>query len=98
MRLSNYEIQSIKQTFLDVFNSGHIYLFGSRVDDSARGVDIDLFIKPDYLLDVKERLDKQSRFKIKLYDKIGEQKIDIVISKDTSRHIEQEALQKGIKL
>ena len=95
MRLTGFELKSIKQTFLDVFEDGELYLFGSRVDDSLKGGDIDLYIKPKYPLSTKEILDKKSKFQIKLEDKIGEQKIDIVVSKDTTRLIEQEALQMG---
>ena len=36
MRLTKFEIDSIKQTFLDVFKSGNIYLFGSRIDDTQK--------------------------------------------------------------
>jgi predicted nucleotidyltransferase len=44
MRLTNQEIKSIKESFHQVFDCGKIYLFGSRVDDSLKGGDIDLFI------------------------------------------------------
>jgi predicted nucleotidyltransferase len=98
MRLTNFEINSIKDTFLDVFSNGKIYLFGSRVDDSKRGGDIDLYIDTDFLLSTKEELKKRKEFKLKLYDKIGEQKIDIVISKDKNRSIEQEILKSGVLL
>ncbi|WP_324172644.1 nucleotidyltransferase domain-containing protein [Sulfurimonas sp.] len=98
MRLSKYEIISIKKSFKSVFEDGEIYLFGSRVDDSLKGGDIDLYIDLNYPINIKERLDKKSKFRMKLEDKIGEQKIDIIISKDKSRLIEQEASQKGIKL
>ena len=37
-------------------------------------------------------------FRIKLQDMIGEQKIDVVISKENGRGIEQEALKRGILL
>jgi hypothetical protein len=59
---------------------------------------IDLFVKLDIILPTKEILDKISQFKINLYDKIGEQKIDVIISKDKTRLVEQEALNKGILL
>jgi predicted nucleotidyltransferase len=98
MRLTNQEIKSIKESFHQVFDCGKIYLFGSRVDDSLKGGDIDLFIELDIILTVKEVLDKISKFKISLYDKIGEQKIDVIISKDKTRLIETEALKKGILL
>ncbi len=80
------------------FKDGTISLFGSRVDDNKKGGDIDLYIQPNTPLDAKERLDKKSKFRIKLQDKIGEQKIDIVISKDKNSSIEKEALRTGIIL
>jgi len=98
MRLTEFEINSIKNTFNDLFVDGKIYLFGSRVDDTKKGGDIDLFIKLNYQLDAKERLNKKGQFRIKLEDTIGEQKIDIIISKDTNRLIEQEAIKNGIEL
>jgi len=98
MRLTEYEINSIKKAFKETFESGDIYLFGSRVDDTKRGGDIDLFIDLIYKLDTKELLNKKSKFKLALYDIIGEQKIDVVISKDKNRSIEKEALKTGILL
>lgn len=44
MRLSEFEIKSIMSSFNTHFNSGNIYLFGSRVDDTQKGGDIDLYI------------------------------------------------------
>ena len=95
MRLTNFEIDSIKRTFIDIFGKGDIYIFGSRVDDELKGGDIDLFIVG---CDCKNRLEKKIAFLTSLKQKIGDQKIDLIISKDISRVIEQEALQKGIKL
>ena len=44
MRLTLKEVKLIKETFLDIFQDGKICLFGSRVDDSLKGGDIDLLI------------------------------------------------------
>jgi predicted nucleotidyltransferase len=98
VRLTKKEIEAIKEAFLKVFGNGKIYLFGSRVDDSKRGGDIDLFIDLDRKLDIKEKMRLKSRFRLLLYDKIGEQKIDIIISKDKNKSIEQEALKTGVLL
>jgi len=38
VRLTEYEFNVIKETFLDVFESGEIFLFGSRIDDTKRGI------------------------------------------------------------
>jgi predicted nucleotidyltransferase len=95
MRLNDLERNSIKKAFKDVFKNGEIYLFGSRVDDNKRGGDIDLYIIPQ----IKENLrEKKSLFLSKLYEYIGEQKIDIIIAKDKNRLIEQEAIKNGVRL
>ena len=98
MRLTNFEINSIKQTFNKVFNNGQIYLFGSRVDDLKRGGDIDLYIDLDLQISTKVMIDLKSKFRVMLYDIIGEQKIDIVISKDKNRSIEKEILNTRVLL
>lgn len=95
IRLSEFEIKSIKTSFDKYFKSGSIYLFGSRVDITKRGGDIDLYIDT---LDKDQLIDKKINFLIDVKSKIGEQKIDVVISKDKTRKIEQEALSKGVKL
>ncbi len=95
MRLKHKEIEAIVSTFEEVFKSGSIYLFGSRVDDALRGGDIDLYIDTD---DKDNLFEKKISFLVSLKRKIGEQKIDVVISRDKSRAIEKEALNKGVKL
>lgn len=94
MRLTQSEIEAIKQTFLDVFHDGEIYLFGSRVDDNQKGGDIDLFIDRPINASFRKKIEFLSLLK----QKIGDQKIDVVLSRDKKRLIEREALQKGIKL
>ncbi|NOX14507.1 MAG: nucleotidyltransferase domain-containing protein [Epsilonproteobacteria bacterium] len=93
MRLKNIDKKAIRDSFFTTFGSGKIYLFGSRVNDSLRGGDIDLYL----ITDSKENLvQKKVDFLVKLKRAIGEQKIDVVISRDSSRVIEQEALKNGI--
>lgn len=98
MRLTNYEIESIKKVFKEVFKDGEVYLFGSRVDDTKKGGDIDLYIDLPYKLNTSEEYDKKSKFRLRLYELIEEQKIDIVISKDKHRSIEKEILKIGVEL
>ncbi len=93
--MSNKEIRAITSTFKDIFKSGKIYLFGSRVDNTKKGGDIDLYIQTE----AKDNLlEKKLNFLVELKKKIGEQKIDIIISKDINRPIEQIALKEGILL
>ena len=47
MRLSQRYVEVIKKQFQQFFQNGEIYLFGSRVDDSKKGGDIDLYFVLD---------------------------------------------------
>ena len=99
MRLSKFEQNTIKETFINIFGkNAEIFLFGSRVDDSKKGGDIDLYVVPMLQEDYEVLFDKKIKFLVALKNKIGEQKIDVIISKDKSMLIEQEALKWGIKL
>ena len=95
MRLTSKEVEAINDTFKEVFATGQIFLFGSRVDDTKRGGDIDLYIVTQVIKDLSQ---KKIDFLVKLKDKIGNQKIDIIISKDKNRPIEQQALKEGVIL
>ena len=74
MRLSEDEIVSIKSVFSDKMNNYELRLFGSRVDDKAKGGDIDL------LLLTKNKIDLPLKWSLlrSIIEKIGEQKIDLV--------------------
>lgn len=98
MRLTQSEIDAIRCTYLDVFQNGSVYLFGSRVDDNQKGGDIDLYVVPENKLSSSQLLEKKIDFLVQLKNRIGEQKIDVIIARDQNRLIEQEALRKGIKL
>jgi predicted nucleotidyltransferase len=95
MRLSREEVAAIKKCFRNVFGSGKVFLFGSRVDDTKKGGDVDLYIVPEK----KESFyDKKLKFLVALKKIIGEQKIDVIIAKDPNRLIEKEALKNGVEL
>ncbi len=95
MRLNSFEIETIKSSFNKVFGAGHIYLFGSRVDDDKKGGDIDLYLDPD---DKNNLYQKKIKFLVDVELAMGEQKIDVIIAENPERYIEREALKKGIKL
>ena len=91
MRLQPNEIAQIKETILGEFGKSDIYIFGSQLDRTKRGGDIDIFIIPQ---EQKGLLTKESRVKFFLEDRFLKP-IDIVIHSDFNRLIEQEAL-KGV--
>lgn len=79
MRLKPKEIAAIKSSFQTYYSSGKVYLFGSRVDDSKKGGDIDLlWVVPES--DLQKCLEYKTQIKYLIQDKIGEQKIDITIT------------------
>lgn len=101
MRLTEFEINAIKETFKEHFAKGdHLWLFGSRTDPLKKGGDIDLYIETDST----ERLvykEKEIKFLVYLKEKIEDQKIDTVINflpEKKDKLIYQEARRTGIQL
>ena len=78
MRLTPDQIQSIKQTARTVLGDGvRVILFGSRVDDTKRGGDIDLLFETDQ--HVGNRATTVGALYVSLIRKLGDRKIDILL-------------------
>ena len=93
MRLKPDEIVYIKDTILSYDPNAAVYLFGSRIYDQLKGGDIDILIFSKTInLNIKHHI------KIKLYDKLGEQKIDILLAKDSHKPFVRLALQNSVLL
>ena len=95
MRLNNRYKEAIKKHFKQVFQKGSVYLFGSRVDDSKKGGDIDLYL---VLEEHTNLFEKKLKFLSQIKKELGDQKIDIVFNNDSSRLIEKEARRWGVEL
>jgi predicted nucleotidyltransferase len=99
MRITDKDKQAIiNMTHQHFDDSAEVYLFGSRVDDSKKGGDIDLYIIPKHKNSTKQLFDKKIKLLVALNLALGEQKIDVIIAKDKNRLIEKEAIRTGIKL
>ena len=96
MRLNSKEVSVILKTFKEVFGDGKVYLFGSRVDDSKKGGDIDLYLCPSKKYDNLQK--KKIEFLVQLEKLLGEQKIDVVFAIDQKRLIEELAMNTGVEL
>lgn len=99
VRLTNFTIEAIRTAFRENFlKEDHVWLFGSRVDLSQRGGDIDLYIEST-IQDARQVAKAKLNFLAKLYMLIGEQKIDVVIKfDDTDLPIYKIAKQEGRQL
>lgn len=96
MRLQEFEQNIIKSITNSIFGqNSKVILFGSRVNDNLKGGDIDLYIQPN---DKNDLWNKKINFLVQLKSTLGDQKIDVVIAKDPSKLIEQEAIKYGIEL
>jgi predicted nucleotidyltransferase len=77
MRLSPAEVAAIKAAAREAFGDGAVVrLFGSRVDDSARGGDIDLHVEADH---GAADLAHAARFRSLLWQALDEEQVDVVV-------------------
>ena len=97
MRLTRQQAEAIRQAAHQAFGVGtDVWLFGSRVDDSKRGGDIDLLLRPQQPDQAMTRKLKLLRL---LEQQLGERKIDILIeTPDDPRLIVRVAHETGVRL
>ncbi len=93
MRLTEAQRQAITDTIHGADAEAPVFLFGSRVDDRAKGGDIDLLV-------ISSRIDLMAKLDIlaRLHRRIGDQKIDLVIQPDLSRPFARLAIKGGVRL
>ncbi len=99
MRLSKNQIEVIRQTVREVFGvEAEVKLFGSRINDDARGGDIDLLVELPTIVVEPERKTLQLVARLQL--RLGDQPIDVlVVDPSTPRQsIHEQAIHTGIKL
>jgi predicted nucleotidyltransferase len=99
MRLSPQSQRIIRESVRQVFGpQARVRLFESRVDDAARGGDIDLLVELDEQVDDRER--KALSLIARLQMRLGDQPIDVlVLDPQTSRRpIHEQAFRTGVAL
>lgn len=78
MRLTATEVAAIKTAAVEAFGPGAVVrLFGSRVDDSLRGGDIDLLVEVD---DIDDELRQKSAFEDRFWRLTEPRKIDVLVA------------------
>ena len=77
-RLSSSELEKIRDAFKKVFApNDQLWLFGSKVDMSSKGGDIDLYIETGF--DISKVVELELQFSKELFYKLDDRKIDVVI-------------------
>jgi len=96
VRLSKEKVKTIKRLASSIFYSDDVYLFGSRVDDSLKGGDIDIYLKTSK----KDAILKSKIIFLREFEKeFGEQKVDLLVDNGLiQKEIFNIAQEKGIKL
>jgi len=83
MRLTQDQIAAIKQTSHAVLGDGaRVILFGSRVDDTKKGGDIDLLFETDQ--PIGDRAAAVGAIYVALIRQLGDRKIDILLKDGTT--------------
>lgn len=99
VRLTADQINIIRESVARIFGtSARVWLFGSRVDDTKRGGDIDLLIETDE--SVPNRIDKLCRLEAALIMRLGDRKLDVVLQDRTTpvSRIHEIAKRTGVRL
>ena len=99
MRLNDDQVHTIVHAVLSRFgDAARVYLFGSRVDDAARGGDIDLLVE---LPESDQQMVRHACQAVAdMQMALGEQKIDLLIKHPNSvdQPIFHEAMERGVLL
>lgn len=86
MRLTDSERRSIRQVVSDLTGGrAQAIIFGSRLDDLARGGDIDLLVESPEAVDQPARL--AALIGARLEAEFGEQRIDVLIDAPNLRRL-----------
>lgn len=99
MRLSADQVAVIRKAAARTLGpNATVRLFGSRLNDNAKGGDIDLHVELD--AEPADLLDRELKFYVALQRDLGERRIDIVTYRRgaTPRPIDREALSNGVPL
>lgn len=95
MRLKPEVIAAIREEVSRADPAAEVWLFGSRVDDRARGGEIDLLVISDQLA-----FAEQLRLRIAILDRIGWQQLDLLVRRrqELGEPMAVHALDSGVKL
>jgi predicted nucleotidyltransferase len=93
LRISDNEKKDIVNAISEIDGEASIWLFGSRTDDNKKGGDIDIAV-----LSKKIGIAEKIRIKRAICNKIGDQKIDLLVSNFGNEAFFKRAVKEGLRL
>jgi predicted nucleotidyltransferase len=93
MRITDSEKDVLITSVRRVDHDAKIWLFGSRLDDSKKDGDIDIAV-----LSSRIRIPERMHIRRDIMDRIGERKIDIVVSADGTEPFFRMAVETGTRI
>jgi predicted nucleotidyltransferase len=93
VRITEAERRVLIAAIRTVDAEAKIWLFGSRVDDTKKGGDIDIAILSGAI-----KLRERMKIRQSIEDVLGEQKIDILVSEDGAAPFFRLAVETGIRI
>jgi predicted nucleotidyltransferase len=93
MRITDAERNALIDSVHQADYDAKIWLFGSRVDNSKKGGDIDIAI-----LSSRIHIREKMHIRHNIIDRIGERKIDILVSADGTDPFFRMAVETGIRI
>jgi predicted nucleotidyltransferase len=99
MRLTTEQAETIRRITAEIFGpEARVRLFGSRLDDAARGGDIDLLVECDE--PVADLAHKRVRFVARLQLTLGDQPIDVLVRAPGAPQgpVHEAAMRRGVRV
>jgi predicted nucleotidyltransferase len=93
MRITDDEKDALIASVHQADRDAKIWLFGSRINDAKKGGDIDIAI-----LSSRIHIPERMRIRRNIIDRIGERKIDILVSPDGTDPFFRMAVETGIRI
>ena len=95
MRLSTTELNALRSIMSALDPAGLVYLYGSRVDDTRRGGDIDVYLQASRPIDLKTQMRTQYRLELAC-----DTRVDLLVKNpgQPPQPIHQIATERGILL
>jgi len=99
VRLTEEQVKAIKEAVREVAGEGaRVFVFGSRADLSKKGGDIDLLVRVLHPLSDDERFEMKRRVFVELCKRLGERKIDLLVTDEPRSPIEKIAMKEGVEI